>query len=106
MFGVLTTLTLSIAIAQDHGVHNESSKAIGVWNFSIVSDAQLSEQDRLQATLEERTKAVLPLIKQHTELKLITPEKFANLRSVAGRKSSFGNQSGIGSGLCDHWKSI
>ena len=75
MLGVLTTLTLSVAMAQDYGAQDESSKAIGVWNFSIVSDAQKLEQDHLQATLEERTReAVLPLIQQHTELKLITPE--------------------------------
>ena len=75
MLGVLTTLTISVAMAQDYGVNDESSKAIGVWNFSIVSDAHQFEQERLQATLEERTReAVLPLIQQHTELKLITPE--------------------------------
>ena len=75
MLGVLTTLTLSVAMAQDYGDSEESRKTIGVWNFSVVSDAGEFDQELLQSTLEERTReAILPLIQQHSELKLVTPE--------------------------------
>ena len=75
MFGVLNILTISSAWAQDYTKPQEDSKSIGVWRFSVESNANEFEQVQLQATLEERTReAILPLIQQHSELNLITPE--------------------------------
>ena len=75
MFGVLNILTISSAWAQDYTKPQEDSKSIGVWRFSVESNAHEFEQVQLQATLEERTReAILPLIQQHSELNLITPE--------------------------------
>ena len=75
MFGVLNILTISSAWAQDHTNPQEESKSIGVWSFSVESNSHEFEQLQLQATLEERTReAILPLIQQHSELNLMTPE--------------------------------
>ncbi len=48
---------------------------IGVWKFTMVSDTTSTSDTVLLATLEERVRqAILPLLQQHTDLHLVTPE--------------------------------
>ena len=51
------------------------AQQIGVWKFTMVSETTSTSDTVLLATLEERVRqAILPLLQQHTDLHLVTPE--------------------------------
>lgn len=76
MFSNLLMSMVNIASAvPDSDSYKDEQQNIGVWQFSLLGADEGFEEEVLLTTLEERVRqAILPLLQQHTELHLVTPE--------------------------------